>query len=167
MNWTIGKRLGFGFGFLMLILAIAGFVGIRASLKTEHFAEVQMESATKAADGAMESRINYLSLIWGTLEASNAFDGQSQKEGLEHVKRGAVGFPETMTLLKESGLVPDKQIEEIKTIFQGLKEKGEELVDDAIKTKNFMEKLDGSVAALVENGIAGAGGMSPQEVNLA
>lgn len=151
MKLTIAKKLGVSFGVMIFILMITGWLGIHLTKNSKNFAEVEMVSALDAADGAMESRINYLHTVWGILKASSNFNEVGQQDGMAHYQHGVEDFDQSMNRLKKSGLLPDEQIKEIKGNFDALQESGTRLAQTAIKKSEEMEKFDDAVADLIEH----------------
>jgi methyl-accepting chemotaxis protein len=164
MHWSIRNKLFLGFGITLTVLVIVGLIGFRGMSNTKRFADVDMVAAFNAADGAMESRINYLSGIWGILEAASDHNEMSQQEGIERIEGAKEGFSETMGMLKASGIVPPKVLTEIRENFDGMIGKGEEILKTGRATFDAMEELDGLVVNYVESGIAS--GMSAKDVHL-
>lgn len=164
MNWSIRNKLLAGFFVVLLLLVVVGAMGVRAMMHSEDFIQKDLTMALDAADGAMESRINYLSFIWGALEGSSNFDELSQKEAVEHMERGEKGFPETLNLLRGSKFLSESATDEMEDRFVGLKEKGNILVKMSIKKARLMDVLDGSVVSFISSGKKEI--MSVEEVNL-
>ena len=151
MKLTIAKKLGVSFGVMILILMITGGFGIHLTNNSKNFSEVEMVSALDAADGAMESRINYLHTVWGILKASSNFNETGQHDGIEHFNHGVKDFDQSMNRLKKSGLILDGQMTEIREHFGDLQESGTRLSQTAIKKSEEMEKFDDAVTDLVEH----------------
>ncbi|MCP4698432.1 MAG: hypothetical protein GY862_16510 [Gammaproteobacteria bacterium] len=149
MNLTIRKKLFFGFGGMIILMLFIGYTGFDTSLKTKRFAEVDITRANNAADGTMESRINYLHAIWGVLEASANFDEISQKEGITRLHKAVSEMPVTLTLLQQSGITGMETMEEVTELFHGLVDTGKKLLKAALTKREFMEQLDGTTDLFV------------------
>ena len=62
MNFTIAKKLGLGFGAVVLVLLIVGGVGINLTVKSKTFSEVEMNKAFLAADDTLPARELFVAL---------------------------------------------------------------------------------------------------------
>ncbi|MCK5345952.1 MAG: hypothetical protein KAR20_21225, partial [Candidatus Heimdallarchaeota archaeon] len=164
MKWTIKSKLLAGFGGLLFLFSIIGVYAVILMSDTEQFANVEMVSATQASDGAMESRINYLKTVWGTLEASISFDNISQTEAKQRIQQGEEGFPETVADLKKSGLFSATEINRAESLFQQLSEKGKEIRKLALEKKEKMESLDAENQDILKS--RSASKLSGEAINL-
>ncbi len=151
MQLSIARKLTLGFGAVILILGFVGFQGIQVANSAVSFATERMPKAFQAADGAMESRINYLHLIWGTLEAASATDAVGLQEGTARISGGTEGFPETLAELEKSGLLESAEISVLEREFAGALRTSAELLTAAGETRDKMEHLDGATQALVQH----------------
>ena len=164
MKWRIKSKLLTGFGVLVMLFVIIGVYAINMMSDTEHFTNVEMVSATQASDGAMESRINYLKTVWGTLEASTKFDNTSQTEAKQRIQQGEEGFPETVADLKKSGLFSATEINRAESLFQQLSEKGKEIRRLSLEKKEKMESLDAENQDILKSRLASK--LSGEAINL-
>ncbi len=151
MHLSIARKLGLGFGAAILILVFVGLLGIRGANNAVHFSTDRMPSAFLATDGAMESRINYLHLIWGTLEAASSTSTLAQREGVERLTAGADGFPVTLAELVESGVAEPAEISAIQKQFDLALETSAQLLESVIETHDRMDQFDGVTVEMVEH----------------
>jgi len=147
---SIKGKLFLGFGAVILVLLVLGYQSYSTSKGMQQFARQQMPTAMDAADGAMESRINYLHLIWGALEGSMAATAEKVEEGRQRFENADAGFQETIALLERSGLVQPATISRVKTLFANLRETGKQMFAMRARTMELMEELDAGVVQIVE-----------------
>ncbi len=164
MFWSIRNKLFLGFGVTLAVLVIVGLVGIAEMNKTKRFADIEMVAAINASDGAMGSHISYLDGIWGILDAASNPDEQGQKQGLERFKNARAGFGKSIKMLESSGIVTGAMLKEIKANFDGVVNKGEEILVAGRANFDAMEALDSLVVSYIDDGIKA--GMSAGDVHL-
>ncbi len=164
MKWTIKNKLFAGFGIVLAVLLTIGGIGLNQSANNVEMADVNMVAALNAADGAMESRINYLKFIWAVTEGSTDFDEDAQIESLERRSGIKEAFAETVELLVKSGICSDKIIDEINDDFAGMLIEGNKLVEYSKLKKEEMEEIDGDVVNFVNHLISN--GASAKDVDL-
>lgn len=153
----IRTRISLGFGILLIILLVMGTVSISILGDVDKFVEIELVNAMKAADGAMESRINYLSLIWSTLEMISTTQGEQYMQARKRGDEGIIEFPITYEILKSSGLIEKKELEKAGATFARLRDTSTRLVSLEKEIRKKMESVDkktGSIVKLwVENNI--------------
>ncbi|MBF0622013.1 MAG: HAMP domain-containing protein [Magnetococcales bacterium] len=152
MVWTIGRKLTLGFGVTIILMLIMAWLGIRSASDTITGVGDDIQHAWMAADGAMETRINYLALIWGVSEASSNFDELSQQEGLERIAGATKSADESIDLLAKSGFLKQGDIGTIRSVFSSLNEYGNKLTGLAQTKVALMDKLDRSTSAAAKTG---------------
>ncbi|MBF0138591.1 MAG: methyl-accepting chemotaxis protein [Magnetococcales bacterium] len=149
MKWTISKKLWVSYAVILVLLALTTWLGIDMSKVTEHVVKNELERAIKASDGAMETRINYLSLIWGISEASSNFNPERQKEGLDRARQGKEGADKSIASLKESKFLPNSNTTVVQDTFQNLDKEGKQIVEMARRKMELMDILDQTVTDTV------------------
>ncbi|MGN7610596.1 methyl-accepting chemotaxis protein [Magnetococcales bacterium HHB-1] len=150
MKWTISKKLFLSFGAVIILMMLITGLGINMVNKIHQMVETDMHKAWEAADGAMETRINYLSMIWGVAEASNNFHPDRQKEGMDRIHDGRKEAKDSIGELEHSQFLPASQIDYIRDVFNKMDNMGTQLVKMAKTKMELMDKLDRSVTATVE-----------------
>ena len=159
MKWTITKKLSISFGIILLLLALTAWLGVRMANEIHHTVEIDLEKAWEAADGAMEARIDYLSMVWGLTEATSNFHPEHQKKGFDRLHRGRDDAKEAIEELHHSGFLADKEINHIRDVFTEMDEVGTRLIAMANKKMKLMDILDRSVTKAVTtpgNGLSAA-----------
>ncbi len=161
---SIKQKLILLTGVFFAILAAVGIYGYTSTSGMRDFARLEMSRSVDAADGAMESRINYLHTIWGALEAANSPEPELQKQALGHLEEGVQQFPETMQALQQSGIISSRQLETINKAFSSLTQAGRAVIATVTERLDATEELDAHVSDLIEKGLQTT--LQPAEVHV-
>jgi methyl-accepting chemotaxis protein len=154
---TIRGKLMLGFGAMVLVLLAIGYEGYVITSDLKDFSEVRMVRALDASDGAMESRINYLAVIWGTLEGAASFEEEHQQEAMKRFQAGVEGFEESMELLQGANVVTQEDMQAIRERFDALVRTGRGIFDTMAEMQQAMEVLDGETESFALQAMDGAG----------
>ncbi len=149
MNMSIKTKLTLSFSLILLLLVASSWLSTNAARYIRTLVQEEMEQALLAADGAMELRIKYLSLIWGTTEASNSYHPDRQREGLERLQKNFEESKESFDLLNRSKFLSEGDLAKITDTFSTLGKTGKELTERAKKKLELMDVLDISVTEAV------------------
>lgn len=160
MNFTISKKVFIGFGLMVALIIIIGLVATGVFSKTKTFASETMTTAMDASDGSMETRINYLHLIWGTLE--DVITAGAHTEASGRIDNAIEGFDETIELLDGSKVVPGG-VDHIRKGFADLIDASTNLRQLSFKKGEYMEDLDKSLRPFIRE--AKTAGLSITQVD--
>ncbi len=161
---SIKQKLILLTGLLFAVLLAIGIYGYVSTSGMRDFTKKEMIRSIDAADGAMETRINYLHAIWGALEAANSPDPERQAQAKQHLESGINEFPETMTMLQHSGIISPDAFQEVQQAFDTLVDQGRAVISTVTERLDASEELDAHVNDLVEKGLDQ--GILPEQVHL-
>lgn len=128
MQLTLRMRLWLGFGTMAAVMTIIGVMAISYASLNQKIAHDRLPVVASASDGAMESRINYLHLIYGTMLAVSPAHEGSREQSKWFREDAKTGFVETLNELRESGEISDATISRVNNIFTSMVTQSDEVV---------------------------------------
>ncbi|MBI4667173.1 MAG: bacteriohemerythrin [Nitrospinae bacterium] len=160
-GWTIRKKMMVNCALVSALMVFVAVAGFWMTSRIKSFASADIVNAWKAADGAMESRINFLTIVWGVLSSTTDVSDEGRKASMDRFEKGASGLAESLKDLKESGVANPAAVEKVSAKLEAVKAKGKEIIEISGHVFELMNKTDSAVGSL-----AGNGGLSGIQTNL-